>query len=146
MWNPDVTVAAICEHEGRFLIVEERSKSSGKIVLNQPAGHLEDAESVLQAVIRETREETCCEFSPEFLVGLYRLRLNSGKTYIRYTFSGKASPPNPELTLDPDIIRTHWLTRDELATCNNLRSDLVLSCIDDYLNNARYPLDIVREL
>jgi len=146
MWQPDVTVAAICERDGRFLIVEERSKSTGEIVLNQPAGHIEDGESVVQAVVREMQEETCCHFTPEALLGLYRLRTERGKTYIRYSFAGVASEVDPKLQLDPDIIRTHWLTIDELRLKNNLRSELVILCIEDYLSGTRYPLEFLREL
>lgn len=145
MWQPDVTVAAICEKDGRFLVVEEQSKSTGEIVINQPAGHLEDDETIIDAVIRETREETCCHFSPRDLVGLYRLRTDAGKTYIRYTFSGKISAPDASLRLDKDIIATHWLTIEELRACHNLRSPLVLGCIEDYLKGRKFALDIIRE-
>lgn len=146
MWHPDVTVAAICEKEGRFLLVEERSKSTQKIVFNQPAGHLEDNETIIEAVIRETREETCRHFTPESLVGLYRQRLGNGKTYIRYTFIGAISELDSQLTLDPDIIRTHWLTVDELRSHTALRSPVVMQCVNDYLNGHRYPLELLREL
>lgn len=146
MWQPDVTVAAICEQDGRFLMVEERSKSSGEIVFNQPAGHLEDHESLIDAVVRETLEETCCEFQPESLIGLYRLRTDQGKTYIRYAFSGSVSAPLEHRELDQDILQTHWLSYAELQQKQNLRSHLVLSCIDDYLNGVRFPLSVLREL
>lgn len=146
MWQPDVTVAALCEKQGRFLVVEERSKSNGKIVLNQPAGHLEDGESILDAVVRETLEETRCHFSAEYLLGLYRLRTPQGKTYIRYTFVGTVSDPDPTTELDPDIICNYWLSRQELAAKKNLRSRLVLSCIDDYLSGEHYPLSLLKEL
>lgn len=145
MWNPDVTVAAICEHQGKFLIVEERSKSTGELVLNQPAGHLEQGESLIEAVIRETKEETCRHFIPSALIGLYRLPINSGKTYIRYTFYGEIGDADPQLTLDTDIIETHWFSRAELKTKPNLRSPLVLACIDDYLSGVSYPLSILKE-
>jgi len=146
MWNPDITVAAICESNGKFLLVEERSKSTGEIVFNQPAGHLEDGESILQAVKRETLEETCYHFTPEALVGFYRLRTAQGKTYIRYTFCGQISELNLQLKRDPDILATHWLSYEELNTSINLRSELVLACIDDYLQGIRHPLSILREL
>lgn len=146
MWQPDVTVAAICERDGRFLLVEEQSKSSGAIVLNQPAGHLEDSESLIDAVVRETLEETCRKFTPRYLVGLYRLRLDSGKTYLRYTFCGELSAPIAERELDPDIICTHWLSHAEILRRDNLRSPLVLKCIEDYLQGVRHPLSVIREL
>ena len=145
MWQPDVTVAAVCEIDGQFLLVKERSKSSGQIVLNQPAGHLEDGESLIQAVQRETLEETGREFTPDALLGLYRLRLANNKTYIRYTFTGKISAPLEGAELDPDIMSTHWLTLQEIQACQNLRSPLVLQCINDYLDGTRYPLSILRD-
>ncbi len=146
MWNPDVTVAAICERAGRFLLVEEISKSSGQVVFNQPAGHLEDNETLEQAVIRETLEETCCHFTPEALVGVYKTRAANGKTYLRYTYCGATSEQDSKLSLDPDIIRTHWLTLDQIQVRTDLRSPLVLSCINDYLAGVRHPLDLIREL
>ena len=146
MWHPDVTVAALCERDGRFLVVEERSKSSGKIVLNQPAGHLEEGETLLDAVVRETLEETQCHFTPQSLLGLYRLQTPEGKTYIRYTFAGTVSDPDPTQLLDPDIIRTHWLSHEELSQKNNLRSGLVSSCVNDYLPGENYSLKLLKEL
>ena len=146
MWTPDITVAAICEQNGRFLLVKERAKSSNEIVFNQPAGHLEEGESIIDAVIRETREETCRHFQPQSLIGLYRLALENGKTYIRYTFFGSISEVDPSLELDQDIISTHWLTIDEIRNHNALRSPLVINCLDDYLNGKQYPLDILREI
>jgi len=146
MWAPDVTVAAICEQDGRFLLVKERAKSSNKIVYNQPAGHIEEGESIIEAVMRETREETCRHFTPQSLIGLYRLPIENGKTYIRYTFFGSISDIDTSLTLDPDIISTHWMTHDEICKHEALRSPLVLKCIDDYLSGEQYPLSILREL
>jgi len=146
MWVPDLTVAAICEQDGRFLLVKEKAKSSQKIVYNQPAGHIEEGESIIESVIRETREETCRHFVPKSLVGLYRLPVEGGKTYIRYTFFGSISDIDESLTLDPDIISTHWMTYDEIRNHDSLRSPLVLNCIEDYLAGKQYPLSILREL
>ena len=146
MWTPDVTVAAICEHDGRFLLVKERAKSSKQIVFNQPAGHIEENETILEAVIRETREETCRHFTPSSLVGLYRLPAQNGKTYIRYTFFGSVSEIDTTLSLDPDIMSTHWMAYDEIRNHSSLRSPLVINCINDYLAGKQYPLDILREL
>ena len=146
MWTPDLTVAAICEQNGRFLLVKEKAKSSQKIVYNQPAGHIEEGESIIEAVIRETREETCRHFTPESLIGLYRLPVEGGKTYIRYTFFGSISEVDPSLTLDPDIMSSHWMTHDEISNHESLRSPLVLNCINDYLSGEEYPLSILREL
>ena len=146
MWTPDVTVAAICEKNDRFLLVEEMSKSTQNIVFNQPAGHLQQGETIVEAVIRETLEETCCHFTPEALVGLYRVEAANGKTYIRYTFSGSVSEVDDNYNLDPDIIRTHWLTADSIRGNKALRSPIVANCLDDYLSGVRYPLDILKEL
>lgn len=145
MWQPDVTVAALCEKDGQFLLVEERSKSTQQIVFNQPAGHLEDGESLVAAVIRETLEETCRHFEPQALLGLYRHRNDHGKTYIRYCFTGTISELDSSYTLDPDIIRTHWSSLDAIRANTALRSPLVLQCIDDYLAGKRYSLDLLRE-
>jgi len=145
-WQPDLTVAAICIKDQKYLIVEERAKSSGKMVLNQPAGHLENGESIINAVIRETREETCRHFMPTALVGLYRLAVDDHKTYIRYTFIGTISEIDESLSLDPDITDTHWLSYEEICASTRLRSPLVKSCIDDYLAGKRYSLELLREL
>ena len=146
MWQPDITVAAVCERDGRFLLVEERSKSSHQLVLNQPAGHLEDKEAIIQAVMRETLEETCRHFTPEALLGFYRLRVSTGKTYLRYTFCGSISDIDPSQTRDPDILETHWLSYKQIQNSQILRSNLVLKCVDDYLTGSRYPLDILHEI
>lgn len=146
MWQPDVTVAAVCEKHGQFLLVEERSKSTNKIVFNQPAGHIEEGESLVEAVIRETLEETCCHFKPESLLGLYRHKATNGKTYLRYCFTGAISEVDSSYSLDPDIIRTHWLSLDSIRASTSLRSPLVLNCISDYLNGTRYPLELLREI
>lgn len=145
-WRPDVTVAAICEQDGRFLLVEELAKSTQQVVFNQPAGHIEQGETVLQAVIRETLEETQCHFTPKGFVGFYRLEAETNKTYFRYTFFGEVSEPDLSQSLDQDIIRTHWLSLEEIQRLSNLRSPLVLACIQDYLANKHFPLDIMREL
>ena len=145
-WHPHLTVAAICERDGQFLLVEERAKSTDEIVLNQPAGHIDKGETVINAVIRETREETCRHFTPQAIIGFYRLLSDNGKTYFRYTFCGQISDPDTNLQLDPDIIATHWLSLDQIRAQQNLRSPLVINCIEDYLSGARYPLTLLREL
>jgi ADP-ribose pyrophosphatase YjhB (NUDIX family) len=146
MWTPDITVAAVCQKDGRFLLVEERSKSTQQIVFNQPAGHLERGETILEGVVREALEETCCHFIPEALVGIYRLEAANGKTYIRYTFCGSISDRDSNYNLDQDIIRTRWLTLESIRANASLRSPIVLNCINDYLSGVRYPLDILKEL
>ncbi len=144
-WRPHVTVAALVEREGKFLMVEE--SIDGKTVLNQPAGHLEEGESLIDAVIRETREETAWKFIPEALTGIYRwTHPHNGETFLRHCFTGAVCEHAPGQALDEGIIRSRWLDRDELDQQQNLRSPLVLQCIDDYLSGRRYPLDLIKAL
>ena len=144
IWKPRATVAAVVEHDNRFLLVEE--KINGKMTLNQPAGHLEPNESLIDAVIRETREETAWLFHPEALIGIYRwVHPIKGETYIRYTFSGSVSDHRPEQPLDTDISQALWLSIDEIkARQADLRSTLVMDCFNDYLAGHRFPLTILR--
>jgi 8-oxo-dGTP pyrophosphatase MutT (NUDIX family) len=145
-FKPDVTVAAITEENGRFLLVEERIGT--RLVFNQPVGHVEDAETLLEAVARETREETAWLFTPEALLGVYLWRNPAtGRSTLRFAFCGGVSSHNPNQPLDHGIVRTHWLSRDELiAREQRLRSPLVLRCVDDYLSGRRLPLDSVAYL
>jgi len=145
-WNPEVTVAAIVERDGRFLMVEERI--SGRLVLNQPAGHLEDGETLLEAVIRETREETAWRLAPQALVGTYLWRNpENGRSFLRFTFCGSVDDHHAEQKLDTGIVRAVWLSHEQLlAQPGRLRSPLVLRCLDDYLRGARHPLDSVATL
>jgi 8-oxo-dGTP pyrophosphatase MutT (NUDIX family) len=137
----DVTVAAIIERDGRFLMVEERS--GGSLVLNQPAGHLEQGESLLAAVARETLEETGHRFDPEHVVGFYLWRsAEADTTYLRVAFCGEAEPSADVAALDDGIVAVHWLSRAQLERrAHQLRSPMVLRCIEDYLAGRRYPLD-----
>ena len=146
-WTPRTTVAAIIEQDGRFLMVEERP-DDGLSVFNQPAGHLEENEGLIDAVIRETREETAWGMRPEGLVGIYRWRNESkGDTYFRVTFSGSCLGEETGRPLDPDIIATHWMTPAEISQdADRLRSPLVLKSLDDYLAGKRYPLDLLVDL
>jgi 8-oxo-dGTP pyrophosphatase MutT (NUDIX family) len=140
----DVTVAAVIEREGRFLVVEELA--GGRIVLNQPAGHLEPRESLLEAAVRETFEETGYRFEPKHVVGVYLWQAESGTTFLRTTFCGVHTPPPPgaAVRLDEGIIATHWLTRSQLlGRQSDLRSPLVLRCLNDYLAGARHSLDVL---
>jgi 8-oxo-dGTP pyrophosphatase MutT (NUDIX family) len=145
-WRPNVTVAAIIERDGRFLMVEERV--DGARVWNQPAGHLEDGESLVDAVVRETLEETAWAFRPDGLVGIYRWPSpDSALTYLRFTFYGRGVAHDPDRALDPDIERCGWLSRDALsAEGMRLRSPMVLRSVDDYLAGQHYPLDLLVEL
>lgn len=140
---PHITVAAIVESEQRFLLVEE--ESDGFIVINQPAGHLDIGETLIEAVIRETLEETAWHFIPEAIVGIYQYAspLN-GITYVRIAFCGQAPSHEIDRPLDTGILRTLWLTRQEIAQQQQLRSPLVLQCVDDFLNGQRYPLSLLK--
>ncbi len=141
--RPDVTVAAVAETSGRFLIVEERIK--GRVVFNQPAGHVEIGESLLQAVIRETFEETAWRFTPQALLGIYLWQPpSSDRATLRFAFAGSVRDHDPAQALDRGILRTHWLSRPELEQREpQLRTSLVLRCIDDYVAGRRYPLELV---
>ncbi|HJV75898.1 MAG TPA: NUDIX hydrolase [Noviherbaspirillum sp.] len=146
VWKPSVTVAAIIERDGQFLLVEE--ETSDGIRFNQPAGHLDPNESLLEAVTRETLEEAAHDFSPTSLVGMYMSRYISSRTgqevtYLRFAFSGDLGAAH-DRPLDYGILRTVWMTRDELLECQEKhRSPLVLRCVDDYLGGKRAPLSLI---
>ncbi|SDK57747.1 NUDIX domain-containing protein [Methylophilus rhizosphaerae] len=145
-WKPNVTVAAIIEQDGKFLLVEETTDRGNRF--NQPAGHLEEGETIIDAAIRETLEETAYDFTPQALVGIYHWQhpLN-GVTYLRFAFSGILGAHHAERALDTGIIRTVWKTETEIATEGELmRSPQVLLCVQDYLAGKRYPLDILKHL
>ena len=146
IWKPHVTVAAVAEDQGRFLLVEEHI--DGRAVLNQPAGHLEEGENLLAAVVRETLEETAWEFRPEALVGLYRWRHpDKGSTYLRFTFSGSCTSHDPGRPLDTDIERALWLTPGEIRGREpDLRSPMVLRSIEDYLAGQTCPLSLLNDV
>jgi len=146
VWKPHVTVAAVLERDGRFLLVEERVK--GRKVINQPAGHLEDGESLAEAVIRETREETRWRMEPTELIGVYRRRNpENGDTFMRVCFTGRLLEEDVSGDLDDGILRTLWLGREEIAAENGrLRSPMVLRCVDDYRNGQRFPLSLITDL
>ncbi|KAB7627509.1 NUDIX hydrolase [Alkalilimnicola sp. S0819] len=143
VWRPRVTVAAVIEREGRLLMVEERR--GGRLLLNQPAGHLESGESLIQAVVREVLEETAWDFLPQALIGLYRWRSADGDTFLRAAFAGEPLYWHEERALDPDIERCLWVAPTELAQ-HALRSPLVARCVEDYLAGARYPLALLSDL
>ncbi|HEX6396340.1 MAG TPA: NUDIX hydrolase [Steroidobacteraceae bacterium] len=144
--NPEVTVAAVVVREGRFLLVEERIQ--GRLVLNQPAGHLEDRETLVEAAVRETREETAWHFHPEALVGTYLWRNPSnGRSFLRFAFCGDVDDHQPRQPLDKGIVRALWLTPEELqAQPARLRSPLVMRCIEDFQQGRRQPLASVSSL
>jgi len=146
-FKPSVTVAAVVEHGGRFLLVEEHTPEG--LRLNNPAGHLEQGESLVDAVKREALEETACRFEPEALLGLYLCRFQrpaTGEdvTYLRVAFRGRVGEAEPGRTLDHGIVRTLWLTPDEIrAQQGRHRSTLVLRCVEDHLAGRRFPLDLL---
>ena len=144
-WKPNVTVAAVVARDSRFLLVEENTPQGLRI--NQPAGHLEAGESLQDAVIREALEESAYDFRPTALLGLYLMptgTLPTDTTYLRVAFAGELVAHHPQRALDPDIVRTVWLTRDEIAARRDLlRSPLVLECVEDYLAGKRGDLELV---
>ena len=142
-WKPHVTVAAIIERDQRFLMVEEHTEQGRRF--NQPAGHLESGESLLDAVTREVQEETGWHFAPETLIAVQLWRKTSDHpTFLRFCFAGQLLKHDEQRALDPDIIATHWLSRAQLASNpEDLRSPLVLRSIDEYLSGQRYPLALL---
>lgn len=146
IWKPHVTVAAVVQRHGQFLMVQERV--NGESVLNQPAGHLEDDESLVAAVVRETLEETGWHFSPEIITGIYRWREpDAQRTYLRVCFTGSLLGQVPDAVLDEGIEQSVWLSREQvLQQYGQLRSPLVLRCIDDFLAGASYPIDLLCDI
>jgi 8-oxo-dGTP pyrophosphatase MutT (NUDIX family) len=144
VWKPNVTVAAVAEKAGRFLLVEEET-GRGRFY-NQPAGHLESGESLIQAVAREALEETGYAFEPSELLGVYQYSSEAdGVTYLRFAFAGKMGAHDPLRPLDHGILRAVWLSPDEIRReAARHRSPLVMRCIEDYLAGRRYPLDVLR--
>ncbi len=145
-WKPSVTVAAIVEQDGRYLLVEEHTPEG--LRLNNPAGHLDPGEAPADGCTREVLEETACAFQPSGLVGVYlsRFQRSDGEdiTYLRLAFCGEVGPPDPGRSLDAGIVRTLWMTPDEVrASAHRHRSPLVLRCIEDHLAGRRYPLALI---
>ncbi len=146
VWKPHVTVAAVIERRRRFLLVEERV--DGRILFNQPAGHLEPGESLVAAVRREVLEETAHRFEPSGLVGVYQYDTGNGnRTYLRFCFTGTLGEAESGRVLDDGIIATHWLSLEEIeAQRPRLRSPMVLACIRDHLRRPSLPLDRLHHL
>lgn len=139
MYRPNVTVAMVLKSGDRYLMVQERDKLSGEVVFNQPAGHLEENESLLQACTRELYEETGITAAPLGLVGIYSLQAKNGVHYLRFCFYGELEQclePKPQ---DADIMACHWLTHEEIQSLA-LRSELVRQCIDDSQSRPLIPL------
>jgi len=146
VWKPDVTVAAVIEREGRFLLVEEHVGE--RLVINQPAGHLEANETLIEAAIRETLEETAWTFVPEAVSGVYLWQHPERNTcFLRVAFAGKVTEHHSNRRLDRGIRRTLWLSRDEVQQrSGQLRSPMVTRCIDDYLAGNRHPLSLLTHM
>ncbi len=145
-WMPHATVAAIVEEHGKFLLVEEVTERGNRY--NQPAGHLEDNESLLEAVVRETLEETAYTFQPKALLGIYHWKHeHNDSTYLRFAYIGSVSNHQATLALDEGIVRTVWMTVAEMRDQAMLmRSPQVLKCVEDYLAGQHYPLTVVTHL
>lgn len=144
--NLHITVATIIERDGRFLMVEEECR--GETVINQPAGHVENGESLSAAAIRETFEETGWHVDVDSIISVYRwLCPDTGETYFRIAFGGCLLEHDPDHPLDEGILRAVWMSPDELGQAGDqLRSPLVMRGINDYLKNIRYPLDLIVDL
>lgn len=145
VWKPNVTVAAVVQRDGRFLLVEEDT-ARGRL-FNQPAGHLDPGESLTHAVARETLEETAYHFEPTALLGIYQYHSAAdGVTYLRFAFTGTITGHAPERALDQGIVRAAWLTPDEIRSeASRHRSPLVMRCIDDYLAGRGCSLSILHQ-
>lgn len=143
-WKPNVTVAAVIEREGRFLLVEERTEQG--LRLNTPAGHLDPGESPAEGCAREALEETAYAFVPTALIGIYLARSADDPTvtYMRFAFSGELGEREAGRALDTGIVRTLWMTADEIrASVARHRSPLLLQCVEDHLAGQRHPLDLI---
>ncbi|MDD1620429.1 MAG: NUDIX hydrolase [Methylococcaceae bacterium] len=144
VWKPHVTVAAVIEKDGRFLLVEETT--SNGLAFNQPAGHLEAGENLIDAVKREVKEETAWQFEPQAVVAVQLWRKTpEHPSFVRFCFTGDIHSHDPNQALDDGIIDTHWLSRDDIAArSEHLRSPLVLLTVDEYLRGHRHPLSILQ--
>jgi ADP-ribose pyrophosphatase YjhB (NUDIX family) len=143
IWKPNVTVAGVIERDGKFLLVEENTPQGQ--VFNQPAGHWEPDETLVQGVSREVLEETAYQFTPQYLLGIYRWPSdNSDSIYLRFAFTGIITGHEADRALDSGIIRAVWMTPDDIrSTTARHRSPLILCCVEDYLAGKRYPLDLI---
>lgn len=143
IWKPNVTVAAVVERQGKFLLVEEMTAQG--LLFNQPAGHLEQDESLVAACSRETLEETAWQFTAQELVGIYQWPRQQGDvTYLRFAFCGALGAHHAERQLDSGIVRAVWMSAQEVETSRQRhRSPLVWQCVQDYLAGKRYPLEVI---
>jgi 8-oxo-dGTP pyrophosphatase MutT (NUDIX family) len=146
IWKPNTTVAAIIEDQGRYLMVEEETEEG--IRINQPAGHLEKNESLLDGVVREALEETAYDFIPAHLLGVYHWQHPiKDVTYLRFAFIGKIGQHHPNRALDQGIIRAVWMSYEDLLACKDIhRSPQVIECVNDYQAGQKYPLSVIHHL
>ena len=142
-WKPSVTVAAIIERDGRYLLIEEHTPEG--LRLNNPAGHLDPGESPEAGCAREAFEETAYEFTPTALLGIYHWqRPSKDITYLRFAFIGKLGKHHADQKLDDGIIRAVWMTHEELKASQAIhRSPQVLKCVEDYLAGQQFPLSVI---
>ncbi|MDM0014034.1 NUDIX hydrolase [Variovorax sp. J22P168] len=148
-WKPNVTVAAVIERQGRYLLVEEQCPDG--LRLNNPAGHLDPGESPAAGCARETLEETAHHFVPTALVGIYMARTlqplegqSEDVTYLRFAFTGTLGEFDASRTLDDGIVRTLWMTIEEIrASVERHRSPLLLQCVEDHAEGRRHPLELL---
>jgi len=143
-FKPHVTVASVIEHENKFLMVTE--KINGQIVINQPAGHVEDFENITEACMRETLEETGYKVKPYAVIGIYLYKASANLVFLRVCFAAKIIQKVENATLDKEIISANFLTYQQISTAQNLRSSMVLTCIDDYKKGNLHDLNIIRPL
>ncbi|SFP73732.1 NUDIX domain-containing protein [Nitrosomonas cryotolerans] len=145
IWKLNVTVAAVIEQNGRYLLVEETIQGVSKIMLNQPAGHLDPGESIIEGTVRETLEETAYTFVPQYLLGIYQWHSScNDTTYLRFALGGDATNHDSERILDSGIIRTTWLSVAEMnESIDRHRSPLVMQCVRDHLAGKHYPLEML---
>ncbi len=143
VWKPNVTVAAVVQRDGKFLLVEEETEAG--LAFNQPAGHLEEGESLIDAVVREALEETAYHFKPTHLVGIYNWKHPvKDVTYLRFAFGGELRGFEPARPLDDGIVAARWLSLEEIKeTRARHRSPLILRCVEDALSGRAYPLDML---
>ena len=144
-WSPHITVSTVLEQEGKLLFVEELI--DGQRVINQPAGHWEDNETILEASVRETLEETAWTYEPDSIIGIYHWKHPANnETFLRFCFTGTLLTHEPGRTLDKEIIQAIWLSPDELAQRSvEHRSPLVSTCVNDYLSGQRFDLSVLKQ-
>ncbi|MFW1753807.1 NUDIX hydrolase [Acinetobacter wanghuae] len=146
-WTAHVTVATVVEKDGKFLFVEEHTEGVTHTVFNQPAGHVEAGETIIEAAIRETMEETGHTVEVTNLLGMYAYTppMFPDRTYYRFCFLAKSIAHDANATLDTGIVGAVWMTLDELIESARARSPLVIKAVQDALSGQKYPLSLIYE-